>query len=121
MTYIRNAHVVDMDQVYVRIWHLSEVRRFRSHSGLPGRLIGNNLFNWSQQTRRAQGAAGVAGVMTPAEIAEVMNSPGVVNYPYTAGPGLSVNAQIMRRNLLLMRLPEFLCQLGSATSMYDFA
>lgn len=116
-TYVRNAHVVDMDQVYIRIWHLTKRRRFRCHSGLAGTLLGIPRFNWRQSTRMAQGAGGVAGQMTAAEIAEVMNSPAVANYPVSAG---SVDALRMRINELLWMLPEFLCQLGSATTQYSF-
>ncbi|KAJ0116342.1 hypothetical protein J7T55_007321 [Diaporthe amygdali] len=68
------THVVDMNHVYLRIWHLTERQRVRARSNLGGSLIGVPLFNWTQQVRRAQGAAGVPGTLTAAEIAEIMGS-----------------------------------------------
>ncbi|KAG8162287.1 hypothetical protein KVR01_008052 [Diaporthe batatas] len=119
-THIRNAHVVDMDQVYRRIWHLTRPRRRRTHNAIPGALIaGPGFLNWVMSVRTAQGAGG--GALTVAETTEIMNSPLVANYVYPAGIGaLAADAQLLRARLLLHRLPEFLCQLGSATTQYSF-
>ncbi|KAK2605482.1 hypothetical protein N8I77_008315 [Diaporthe amygdali] len=112
------THVVDMNHVYLRIWHLTERQRVRARSGLAGSLRGVPLFNWTQQVRRAQGAAGVPGTLTAAEIAEIMGSNIVAGYGLPAVA--TVDGIQLRTNMLLSRLPEFLCQLGEVTTMHDF-
>lgn len=110
--------MVDMNHVYLRIWHLTERERIRARSGLAGSLIGVPLFNWTQQIRRAQGAAGVPGTLTAAERAEIMGSNIVSGYRVPAGAG--VDGTWLGTNMLLSRLPEFLCQLGEVKTMHDF-